>query len=107
MQTSRDESMQAGVTPPASQAHGDQHVVGDTEHAHEHPAITHTHDHYHVSHHHKSGKVLGSFEHKATYHSHEHNHHGILHAHSGRDPETERDEHEQMAHIHDHEHPTG
>jgi hypothetical protein len=106
MQTPRDDSVQAGATQGA-QPHREQEVVGDERNAHGHPAVTHTHDHYHVSHQHKSGEMLGSFEHKATYHSHEHNHNAILHAHSGRDPETETHEHAQMAHTHDHEHPTG
>jgi Cd2+/Zn2+-exporting ATPase len=69
--------------------------------------VTHTHDHYHVSHHHKSGEVFGSFEHRAHYHSHEHNHAGLDHAHEGRDEDTERREHDETAHVHDHENPTG
>lgn len=80
----------------------DQRVVGDTEHEHVHAPITHTHDHYHVSHHHKSGEMLGAFEHKASYHSHEHDHAPLDHAHHTRDEEEERRQHDEMAHIHDH-----
>lgn len=85
----------------------EQGVIGDSEHEHIHAPVQHMHDHYHVSHHHKSGEVLGAFEHRSHYHIHEHNHAAIDHAHKGRTPETEISEHEEMAHIHDHERPIG
>jgi hypothetical protein len=102
------QGMGQGLGQGLGQGAGDiQQVVGDERNAHQHPAVTHTHDHYHVSHHHRHGEVLGSFEHRAHYHSHEHNHASITHAHQGRDPETERREHDEMAHTHDHTDPTG
>jgi hypothetical protein len=85
----------------------EQGVIGDTEHEHIHPPVQHMHDHYHVSHHHKSGEIGGVFDHRSHYHIHEHNHAAIDHAHKGRDPETELKEHDEMAHIHDHEKPIG
>ena len=33
------------------------------------------------------------------------NHAPLFHAHKGRDEESERKEHDEMAHVHDHEHP--
>jgi hypothetical protein len=83
-----------------------QHVVGDEQHEHAHPAVVHTHDHYHVSHHHTGG-VFGEFEHRSHYHEHEHNHGAIVHAHRERDEDSERRDHESTAHTHDHEFPTG
>ena len=88
------------------QSQTSQRVVGDEKNEHHHPAVTHTHDHYPVSHHHKSGEVLGSFEHRARYHSHEHNHTALDHAHQGQDEKSERREHDEMAHVHDHADPT-
>lgn len=97
----------SGTTPATGYGltRHDQHVEGDEQNEHMHPAITHTHDHYHVSHHHKSGELLGVFEHRSHYHSHEHNHARLVHAHSGHDVNDERNEHDEMAHTHDHTHP--
>ena len=113
----RRASMSAGSTMSAGQATGirepmsrtaptGQHVVGDEEHEHAHPAVVHTHDHYHVSHHHTGG-VLGQFEHRTHYHEHEHNHGSLVHAHKDRGEDDERLDHESTAHTHDHDNPTG
>lgn len=37
----------------------------------------------------------------------EHEHAAIDHAHKDRDPDSELREHNEMAHVHDHERPTG
>jgi hypothetical protein len=96
-----------GVREPTRQmAAAGQHVVGDEEHEHAHPAVVHTHDHYHVSHHHTGG-VLGQFEHRTHYHEHEHNHGALVHAHNDRGEDAERLDHESTAHTHDHDSPTG
>jgi hypothetical protein len=84
----------------------EQRVVGDVENEHGHETLTHTHDHYHVSHHHRSGEMLGAFDHKSTYHSHEHDHGPLVHAHKDRDAEDERKMHDEMAHTHDHAMPS-
>ncbi len=85
----------------------EQGVIGDGAHEHVHAPVIHMHDHYHVSHHHKSGEIGGVFDDRSHYHIHEHDHAAIDHAHKGRDPETELREHDEMAHTHDHERPTG
>jgi hypothetical protein len=83
-----------------------QRVVGDVEHEHIHAPMIHTHDHYHVSHHHTGGP-LGEFEHRTHYHEHEHNHAPLVHAHHKLSEDDERKDHNEMAHIHDHEAPAG
>jgi hypothetical protein len=83
-----------------------QRVVGDLEHEHTHDSVVHGHDHYHVSHHHRSHEIGEAFEHRSTYHSHEHNHSEMVHGHKDREPDTERREHDEMAHTHDHARPS-
>jgi hypothetical protein len=89
-------------------AETEQGVIGDDiEHEHIHTALTHMHDHWHVSHEHKTGQIAGVFDHRSHHHIHEHNHAAIDHAHEGRDAESELRKHNEMAHTHDHERPTG
>src|SRR6266567_3180630 len=83
-----------------------QEVVGDKAHEHHHPAQVHTHDHWHVTHVHTGGP-LGEFAHRSHYHLHEHDHAALVHAHKDREEANERNDHESVAHIHDHKAPAG
>ncbi len=47
-----------------------------------------------------------AFDHRSHYQSHEHNHPVIVHAHRTRSTGSERREHDEMAHTHDHARPT-
>jgi hypothetical protein len=83
-----------------------QRAVGDEEHEHSHPPLVHAHDHWHVSHHHTGG-LLGEFEHRSQYHVHEHNHALTVHAHKNLSENDELRDHEEAAHVHDHDAPVG
>ena len=89
-----------------TQAPVTQRVVNDVDSEHSHPAVVHAHDHYHVSHHHTGG-IMGEFTHRTSSHQHEHNHGPLVHAHKSRNEEDEALDHEETAHTHDHDAPTG